>query len=86
MGRFSMEQAQVMPDGKTVYYGDDGTNRILYKFVAEETGDLSRGTLYAARVTQLEDESFAIEWIELGAGDDRVIWRAIRELDAAFAE
>lgn len=85
MGRFSMEQAQVMPDGKTVYYGDDGTDRILYKFVAEEAGDLGYGTLYAAKVTQLNDESFDIEWIELGVGDDLAIWQAIRELDAAFA-
>ena len=85
MGRFSMEQAQVMPDGKTAYYGDDGTNRVLYKFVAEEAGDLGYGTLYAAKVTQLEDQSFDIEWIELGVGDDLAIWQAIRELDAAFA-
>lgn len=85
MGRFSMEQAQVMPDGKTAYYGDDGTDRILYKFVAEEAGDLGYGTLYAAKVTQLEDESFDITWIALGVGDDLAIWQAIRELDAAFA-
>lgn len=84
MGRFSMEQAQVMPDGKTVYYGDDGTDRILYKFVAEDAGDLGYGTLYAAKVTQLEDDSFDIEWIELGVGDDLAIWETIRSLDAAF--
>ncbi len=86
MGRFSMEMALVMPDGKTVYYGDDGTDRILYKFVAEEAGDLGRGTLYAAKVTQLDDQSFDIEWIELGVGDNLEIAKAIRELDVVFAE
>ncbi len=86
MGRFSMEQTLVMPDGKTAYYGDDGTNRILFKFVADSPGDLGYGTLYAAKVTQLDDESLDLEWIELGVGDDLAIWESIRELDAAFAE
>ncbi len=85
MGRFSMEQATVMPDQRTVYYGDDGTNRVLFRFVAAEPGDLSYGTLYAARATQQEDGSFDLEWIELGVGDDLEIWEAIRELDAMFA-
>ncbi len=85
MGRFSMEMALVMPDGKTAYYGDDGTNRILYKFVAEDAGDLSYGTLYAAKVTQNADESFNIAWIELGVGDSQEIWEAIRSFDAVFA-
>ena len=84
MGRFSMEQTAIMADGKTAYYGDDGSDRILFKFVAEEAGDLGYGTLYAAKVTQLEDESFDIEWIELGTGDDVEIYEHIRALDVYF--
>lgn len=86
MGRFSMEMSMIMPDGKTAYYGDDGSDRILYKFVATDEGDLSAGTLYAGKVTQLEDESFDIEWIELGTSDDLTVYDAIRALDPAFAQ
>ena len=85
MGRFSMEQALVMPDGRTAYYGDDGTDRVLFKFVADVEGDLGYGTLYAAKATQLEDGSFDLEWIELGVGDNLAIYDAIRELDVVFA-
>jgi secreted PhoX family phosphatase len=86
MGRFSMEMTLVMPDGKTAYYGDDGTNRILYKFVAAEAGDLSAGTLYAAKATQVDGEAFNLEWIELGTSDDVTIYDAIRALDPAFVQ
>ena len=77
MGRFSHENGVVMPDLKTVYFGDDGTNTVLFKFVADEAGDLSAGTLYAAKATQNDDESFGLEWIELGKGNDDDIAEAI---------
>src|SRR6185369_11793176 len=48
MGRFSKEVGVVMPDNKTVYFGDDGTDRVMFKFVADTAKDLSAGTLYAA--------------------------------------
>ena len=86
MGRFSMEMTQVMPDSKTAYYGDDGTDRILYKFVATDAGDLSAGTLYASKLTQVDGEAFNVEWIELGTSDDVTIYDAIRALDPAFAQ
>ncbi len=85
MGRKSNENAWVAPDGKTVYFGDDGTNTMLFKFVAAEPGDLSAGTLYAGKVTQSggtgPEHVFAIEWIELGTSTNDEIAAAIRELD-----
>ncbi|MCB0162110.1 MAG: DUF839 domain-containing protein, partial [Caldilineaceae bacterium] len=72
-------------DEMTVYQTDDGTDRILWKFVADEAGDLSAGTLYAATVTQTDDDAFAIEWIELGSSDNDTIYEAIRSLDEQIA-
>lgn len=78
MGRLSYEMSRVVGDGKTVYSGDDGSNVVLSKFVADKEGDLSAGTLYAAKVTQKADESFDIEWIELGRSNNADIYDAIR--------
>ena len=80
LGRSSKEQALVMPDGKTAYMGDDGTNRILYKFVADSEGDLSAGTLYAAKITQ-DGDTLNLEWIELGNGNDADVAAYIRGMD-----
>jgi len=85
MGRKSNENAIVAPDEQTVYFGDDGTDTMLYKFVAAEAGDLSAGTLFAGKVTQSggtgAEHVFAIEWIELGSSTNDEIAAAIRELD-----
>jgi secreted PhoX family phosphatase len=78
MGRLSYEMSSVMGDGKTVYSGDDGSNVILVKFVADEAGDLSAGTLYAAKVIQKSDESFDLQWIELGRAANADIYDKIR--------
>lgn len=80
MGRFSKEMALAMPDQATVYFGDDGTDRILFKFVAATPGDLSDGTLYAAKVTQ-DGDALNLKWIRLGSGSDSQIETAIRALD-----
>ncbi|KFA86875.1 alkaline phosphatase PhoX [Archangium violaceum] len=48
-GRRALELAYVMPDKKTVYLSDDGSNDGFYMFVATRPGDLSEGQLYAAR-------------------------------------
>lgn len=69
MGRFSKEMALVMPDERTAYFGDDGTDRVLYRFVADTPADLSAGTLAAARVTQHGD-TLDLTWIPLGSGRD----------------
>lgn len=80
MGRFSHEMGFVAPDNKTVYFGDDGTATVLFKFVADEPEDLSAGTLYAAKVVQQADNSFDLQWIELGKGNDDEIADAIAAL------
>ncbi|WP_435156163.1 alkaline phosphatase PhoX [Haladaptatus sp. DFWS20] len=49
MGRFSHENAVFMPDRKPVYMSNDGTGTVFFKFVADRAGDLSVGTLYAAK-------------------------------------
>lgn len=85
MGRKSNENSEIAGDNRTVYFGDDGTDVVIFKFVAEEAGDLSYGTLYAAKVTQVggpgADHSFQLEWIELGTAGNDEIEAAIRELD-----
>lgn len=43
MGRKSNEMGVVMPDQRTVYMSDDGTNTAQYKFIADEKADLSSG-------------------------------------------
>lgn len=92
LGRFSHENAVVMPDQRTVLQSDDGSNVVFFKFVADAAGDLSSGTLYAARMTQaaststIAEASFAIEWIELGAGSDEDIATWIADYDGTYAE
>jgi len=82
MGRFSHEMGIIMPDEITSYHGDDGTGTVLFKFVADEAGDLSTGTLYAAAVTQ-DDDSLSLKWIELGSADDDEIAEGLAELEFA---
>jgi secreted PhoX family phosphatase len=84
MGRFSKEVGVVMPDNKTVYFGDDGTDRVMFKFVADTANDLSAGTLYAAKVTQ-SDAVLGLEWIELGHGKDADIQAGLEALKAQMA-
>jgi secreted PhoX family phosphatase len=71
MGRRAVELAYVMPDRKTVYITDDGTNDSLQMFVAKTAGDLSEGRLYAARWFQTSAAGAPhgtadLYWIELG--------------------
>lgn len=80
MGRYSHENSVVMPDQKTVYLSDDGTNVVFFKFVADTAGDLSAGTLYAAKMTQTAEAGtaaaeagFDVEWIELAHGTNAEI-------------
>lgn len=86
MGRYSHENSVVMPDQKTVYLSDDGTGVVFFKFVADEPGDLSAGTLYAAKMTQDEGKDpattgFDVEWIELAHGSNSEIESWIDEYD-----
>jgi len=87
LGRFSHENAVVMPDRRTVYLSDDGTGTVLFRFVADRAGDLSAGTLYAARVTQDRGVSdparagFGIRWVRLGQGEEEAIAGWIDDYD-----
>lgn len=76
MGRAAIELSYVMPDNKTVYISDDGTNVGLYMYIADKEKDLSAGTLYAAKWEQLNDGnggSANISWINLGHATDAEI-------------
>lgn len=51
LGRRQGELCYVMPDQRTVYCADDGTNKLLTAFVADTPADLSSGAMYAMKVT-----------------------------------
>lgn len=73
MGRFSHELAYVMPDRKTVYMSDDGTNVGFFMYVAKRAEDLSEGSLYAAKWEQQSSQeggSATLSWIKLGTAKD----------------
>ncbi|SFC66609.1 PhoX family protein [Tropicimonas isoalkanivorans] len=93
MGRFSHENSVVMPDNKTVYLSDDGTGVVFFKFIADTAGDLSAGTLYAAKITQqgaagaaAGETPFGIEWVELAHGTDAEIAEWITDYDGIGIE
>lgn len=78
MGRFSHELARVMPDNKTVYFGDDGSYTMLFMYVADKAGDLSAGTLYAAKWNQTtasdnREVKANLTWIKLGHATDAAV-------------
>jgi secreted PhoX family phosphatase len=86
MGRFSHENAQVMPDERTVYLTDDGYETVLFKFVADTAGELSSGTLFAAKVIQDDGKDssttgFDVEWIEMASSSNSEIQLWIDEYD-----
>jgi len=97
-GRLSHETAAIMPDGRTLYMSDDDSAKyndkvyntasggVLFKFVADVKGDLSAGTLYAARLTQDDTPDphkagFDVTWVELAHGNNAEIAGWIAEYD-----
>uniref|UniRef100_UPI00261BA262 alkaline phosphatase PhoX n=1 Tax=Sulfurihydrogenibium sp. TaxID=2053621 RepID=UPI00261BA262 len=79
-GKYTPELAVVMPDKKTLYMSDDGSDKGLYKLVLDNPqnsfNDNWCGTLYAAKVKQLSADNggtFDVSWIELGKGCDKDI-------------
>lgn len=73
MGRLSHELAYVMPNGKTAYLADDGSNVALYRFEADKPGDLSSGELFVAKWQQrsgIGAGSATLDWISLGSASD----------------
>lgn len=90
MGRFAHELAYVMPDKKTVYLSDDGTNVGLFMFVADTAEDLSAGTLYAAQWVQTSSDGSSmgqavIKWIDMGHATDADI-KTIVTAKPAFSD
>lgn len=88
MGRMAVELAKVMPDQKTAYITDDGTNVGLYMFVADVAGNLEAGTLYAAKLTQTSGEgagAFDLSWVSLGHASSAEV-QAVIARKPAFAD
>ena len=82
MGRMASELSYAMPDAKTVYITDDGTNTMLLMFIADTAGDLDAGTLYAAKWTHLSGNEAkggrgAISWVNLGHATSADVQAAI---------
>jgi len=83
-GRQSYEMSYAMPDRKTVYNTDDGTNVMFAMFKATAANDLKEGINYCAKYTQTspagssaEDWTADIEWIAMP-------WAAAAEIEAAI--
>lgn len=73
LGRISRELAQIMPDQRTAYQGDDGTYNVLTMFVADKAADLSSGTLYAAKWNQTSADNggaATLTWFKLGQANN----------------
>ena len=87
MGRYEHENAIVMPDQQTAYLSQDSTNGVFFKFVATTPGDLSEGTLYAAKLTQDAGSfeplttGFDITWIPLATSTDAQVEAWIADYD-----
>lgn len=88
MGRFSAELADVMPDERTAYMGDDGRDSMMFMFVADKARDLSAGSLYAARWEQQSAEhggSAKLKWIKLGHAQEADI-KALVDRGIGFSD
>ena len=91
MGRFAHELSYVMPDQRTVYESDDGTNVGLFMYVADKPGDLSAGKLYAAKWLQTSPAGQSalgtadISFVELGHAKDKQI-SALIDSGVTFAD
>ena len=97
-GRLSHETAAIMPDMKTVYMSDDDSGAyvgkkyntasggVLFKFVADVKGDLSAGTLYAAKLkqdagTDPHKTGFDVTWVMLGHSNNATVAGWISDYD-----
>lgn len=87
MGRAAWEAPDIQRDQKTAYLTSDGSNKGIYKFVADRPIPSYRdpmdiaGTLYAPRVTNTDaaqnkppgEVDLEIEWLELGHATNREV-------------
>ncbi|MDC0710647.1 DUF839 domain-containing protein [Stigmatella sp. ncwal1] len=90
-GRRALELAYVMPDRRTVYLSDDGTNDAFYMFVAKTAGDLSEGQLYAARWFQTSPAKEPwgradLYWIPLGPSATDAQVKALIDTGIQFSQ
>ncbi len=88
MGRAAWELAYIMPDEKTAYLSDDGTNVGFYMYVADTAQDLSAGTLYAAKWIQTSAQNGGaadLIWIKLGHSTDAAL-KAIVAAEPKFSD
>lgn len=79
-GRVSIELPYVMPNNKTMYITDDGTNVGFFRAEMDTPGDLSATTLYAAKLDQISADNggdFAMSWVELGSNTQTALAEAI---------
>ncbi len=79
-GRFSHEIMKVLPDHKTALFGDDGSNTMMFMYVADKAEDFSKGTLYAAKFNQTGTQnggSADLDWVKLGHASDKEIEKII---------
>ena len=80
-GRLAYEMSYVMPDEKTVYGTDDGTNVMFNMFIADAAQDITEGVNYCAKYTQTSpDGCEAIDWTA------DIEWIAMPEATAAEVE
>lgn len=76
MGRMAFELSYVMPDEKTAYLSDDGTNVGLYIYIADNKQDLTSGRIYAMKWHQTASYNGGaanLSWIDLGHATDSEI-------------
>jgi hypothetical protein len=79
MGRGTFEMGYVLPDERTVIFGHDGDNKPMTMFVADMPRDLSKGTIYAAKLVQTSPDgatdggSFEVQWVKLGRADNESV-------------
>jgi secreted PhoX family phosphatase len=69
-GRYRHEDAQCMPDGKTVYLTSDNKPAIIFKYVAKEKGDYNNGQLYAYQQSANAETG---TWIALPMQEDSLM-------------
>lgn len=70
LGRQALEMSDMWPDGSVIFMSDDGTNCAFTAFVMDTPNDLSSGTLYVAKFTQVSQTyggHFDLSWIPLGS-------------------
>ncbi|MFN3593669.1 MAG: hypothetical protein ACK4TK_03170, partial [Thiobacillaceae bacterium] len=91
MGRGTFEMGYVFPDERTVIFGHDGDNKPLTLFVADKPRDLSKGTLYAAKLVQLSPDNatdggeFQVQWVKLGRTDNERV-KALVDAGIQFSD